>query len=128
MVSSLRELVNGSLTRDFRTLVFFMNQCPPGTQVFQWGRFEFFRTFAEIFANECLSQVSTTPAISCSAVSMTPARNLFSVIASDVDTGDKFITGPVTGPRIRMCEVPLRFFMAVPMTIAAAVADFGGRR
>jgi hypothetical protein len=70
-----------------------MNQCPPGTQVFQWGRFEFFLTFAEIFANKCLSLVSTTLAISFSAVSMTPARNLFSVIASDVDTRDKFITG-----------------------------------
>ena len=28
---------------------------------------------------------------------------------------------------IRVCEVPLRVFMAVPMTISAAVADFGGR-
>jgi hypothetical protein len=29
-----------------------MNQCPPGPQVFHWGRFEFFRNFSEIFANE----------------------------------------------------------------------------
>jgi hypothetical protein len=29
-----------------------MNQCPPGSQVFHWGRFEFFRKFAEIFAND----------------------------------------------------------------------------
>ena len=28
-----------------------MNQCPPGPQVFHWGRFEFFRKFTEIFAN-----------------------------------------------------------------------------
>ena len=76
-ISLLRKLVNGSLTRDFQSLFFLMNQCPPGTQVFQWGRFEFLRTFAEIFANECLSQVSTTPAIICSAVSMTPVKNLF---------------------------------------------------
>jgi hypothetical protein len=53
-----------------------MNQCPPGPQVFHWGRFEFFRKFAEIFANEYLSQVSTTPAINCSEVSTTPAKNL----------------------------------------------------
>ncbi len=26
-----------------------------------------------------------------------------------------------------MCEGPLRLFVAVPMTISAAVADFGGR-
>jgi hypothetical protein len=53
-----------------------MNQCPPGPQVFHWGRFEFFQKFAEIFANEYLSPVSTTPAINCSAVSTTPAKNL----------------------------------------------------
>ncbi len=49
---------------------------PPGPKVFHKGRFEFFRKFAEIFANECLSPVSTTPAISCSPVSTTPAINL----------------------------------------------------
>ncbi len=32
----------GSLTRDFRRQVFFMNQCPPGPQVFHWSLFEFF--------------------------------------------------------------------------------------
>ncbi len=35
-------VVKGSLTRDFRLQVFFMNQCPRGPQVFQWGRFKFF--------------------------------------------------------------------------------------
>jgi hypothetical protein len=43
--------LKGSLTRDFRLQVFFMNQCPPGPQVFHWSHFEFFRKFAEIFAN-----------------------------------------------------------------------------
>jgi hypothetical protein len=42
----------GSLTRDFRLQVSYMNQCPPGPQVFHWGRFEFFRKFVEIFAND----------------------------------------------------------------------------
>jgi hypothetical protein len=77
----------------FSTSGFFMNQCPPGPQVFHWGCFEFFR---KIFANECLSPVSTTLAISCLTVSMTPAFNSchrFSVSAIVVDTGDKFITG-----------------------------------
>jgi hypothetical protein len=46
--------MKGSLKRDFRLQVFFMNQCPPGPQVFHWGHFEFFRNFAEIFANEYL--------------------------------------------------------------------------
>jgi hypothetical protein len=41
----------GSLTRDFRLQVFFMNQCPPGPQVVHLSLFEFFRKFAEIFAN-----------------------------------------------------------------------------
>ncbi len=58
----------GSLTRDFRLQVFFMNQFPPGPQVFHWGCFEFFRKFAEIFPHVCLSPVSMTPAIRCSAV------------------------------------------------------------
>ena len=80
-----------------------MNQCPPGPQVFHWSHFDFFRKFAEIFANYCL--LSLTPVINCSAVSKTPAKNLspvsttpaispfhrFSVIAGVVDTGDKFI-------------------------------------
>ncbi len=68
--------LKGSLTREFRLQVFFMNQCPPGPQVFHWGRLEFFWKFAEICANEYLSPVSTTPAINCSAVSMTLAKNL----------------------------------------------------
>ncbi len=50
-----------------------MNQCPPGPQVFPWGRFEFFRKFAEILANEYLSLV-------------------FSGVN---DTGEKFIAGVV---------------------------------
>ncbi len=78
-----------------------MNQCPPGPQVFQRGRFEFLQKFVEIFANGCLSPVSMTLATSCSVVSTTPAKKLpainpchgFSVIASVVDIGDKFITG-----------------------------------
>jgi hypothetical protein len=60
----------GSLTRDFRLQVFFMNQCPPGPQVFQWGRFEFFRKFAEIFANETVQRCVN-------------------------DTGEKFIAGVI---------------------------------
>jgi hypothetical protein len=58
----LRRSCTGSLTRDFRLQVFFMNQCPPGPQVFHWGCFEIFRKFAEIFTKEYLTPVSTTPA------------------------------------------------------------------
>jgi hypothetical protein len=75
--------VKGSLTRDFRLHVFFMNQCPPGPQVFHCSHFEFFRKFAEILANYCLSPVSMTPVINCSAVSTTTAK----FIAGVVDTG-----------------------------------------
>ncbi len=58
---------------------------PIGPQVFHWSLFEFFQKFAEIFANECLSPVSTTPAINlCHG---------FSVNAGDVDTGEQFIAG-----------------------------------
>jgi hypothetical protein len=51
-----------------------MNQCPPGPQVFHWGRFEFFRKFAEIFANEYFDT----------------GDKLFSGVN---DTGEKFIDG-----------------------------------
>ncbi len=44
-------IIKGSLTRDFRLQVFFMNQCPPGLQVFYWSHFEFFRKLTEIFVN-----------------------------------------------------------------------------
>ncbi len=57
-----RYIFKGSMKRDFRLQVFFKNQCPPGLSVSNWDRFEFFRKFAEIIANECLSAVSTTPA------------------------------------------------------------------
>jgi hypothetical protein len=63
-----------------------MNQCPPGPQVFHWGRFEFFRNFAEIFANEYLSPVSTTPAIN----KKQKQKTLFSGVN---DTGENFIAG-----------------------------------
>ncbi len=79
------------LENDFRALFclkgvwheiigFFMNQCPPGHQVFHWGHFEFFWKFAEIFANEYLSPVS----IKCSAVSLTLAKNLSTVSTTPV--------------------------------------------
>ena len=82
-----------------------MNQCPPGPGPGPLEPFEFFRKFMEIFANYCLSPLSTTPVINCSAVSMTPAKKFlpvsvvinlchgFSVIGRVVDTGEQFITG-----------------------------------
>ncbi len=86
-----------------------MNQCPLGPWVSHEDRLDFFRKFAEIIASECLSAVSTTPAINSSTVSMTLLTNLsvvtrtpkinlchgFSVIGGVVDTGDKFITGVI---------------------------------
>ncbi len=69
-----RAAIKGSLTRDFRLLVFFIIQCPPGPQVFHWGCFEFVQKFAEIFAINC-SVVSMTPAKNLSPVSTTPAIN-----------------------------------------------------
>ncbi len=78
-------LLKGSLTREFSTLGFFHESGPPGPWVFLWGRFKFFRKFAEIFANECLSLVSMKAAISWC--------HRFSVIAGAVDIGNKFIAG-----------------------------------
>ncbi len=51
----------GTVSRDFRLLVFFMNQFPPIPWVYHEGRFEFFRKFSEMFAAKGLPPVSTTP-------------------------------------------------------------------
>ncbi len=53
--------IKGTVSRDFRLLVFFMNQFPPSIWVYQYGLFEFFRKFAEIFAAQGAPPVSTTP-------------------------------------------------------------------
>ncbi len=42
--------IKGTVSRDSRLLFFFMNQFPPSPWVYHWGRFGFFRKFAEIFA------------------------------------------------------------------------------
>jgi hypothetical protein len=53
--------VKGTLSRDFRLLVFFMDQFPPSIGVYHYGHFEFFRKIAEIFAAQGTPLVSTTP-------------------------------------------------------------------
>jgi hypothetical protein len=58
-----------------------MNQCPPGPQVFHWGRFEFFRKFArDIREVMFITGVNDT------------GEKLFSGVN---DTGEKFIAGVV---------------------------------
>ncbi len=53
--------LKGTVSRDFRLLVFFMNQFPPSIRVYQYGLFDFFRKFTEIFAAQGAPPVSTTP-------------------------------------------------------------------
>jgi hypothetical protein len=67
-----------------------MNLCPSGPQVFHWGRFEFFRKFSEIFANEYLSPVLLTPAINPCHGEITKKPKLFTGVN---DTADKLIGG-----------------------------------
>jgi len=54
-------LLKGTVSRDFRLLVFFVDQFPPSIWVYHYGNFEFFRKFAEIFAAQGTPPVSTTP-------------------------------------------------------------------
>ncbi len=54
-------MLKGTVSRDFRLLVFFMNQFPPSIWVYHSGHFEFFWKFAEIFKAQGASPVSTTP-------------------------------------------------------------------
>jgi hypothetical protein len=51
--------VKGTVSRDFRLLVFFMNQFPPSICVYHYGHFKFFRKFAEIFEAQGAPPVST---------------------------------------------------------------------
>jgi hypothetical protein len=44
--------LKGTVSRDFRLLVFFMNQFPPSTRVYHYGHFEFFQKVAEIFVDQ----------------------------------------------------------------------------
>jgi hypothetical protein len=53
--------LKGTVSRDFRLLVFFMNQFPPSIRVYHYGHFKFFRKFAGIFAAQGAPPVSTTP-------------------------------------------------------------------
>jgi len=67
--------LKGTVSRDFLLLVFFMNQFPPSPRVLHLDRFEFFRKFAEIFANQGAPPVSTTPVANLPPVSTTPVAN-----------------------------------------------------
>ncbi len=53
--------LKGTVSRDFRLLVFFMDQFPPSIWVYHDGHFNFFRKFAEIFAAQGAPPVSMTP-------------------------------------------------------------------
>ncbi len=56
-----KRLLKGTVSQDFFLLVFFMNQFPPSPRVSHLDRFEFFRKFAEIFADQGWPPVSLTP-------------------------------------------------------------------
>jgi hypothetical protein len=55
--------IRGTNTRLIQDFQIFMNLCPPSPEYPIRTVSNFFRKFAVIFANECLSAVSTTPAI-----------------------------------------------------------------
>ncbi len=53
--------IKGTVSRDILFLVFFMNQFPPSSWLFNWGCFKFFWKFADIFTAQGLPPVSLTP-------------------------------------------------------------------
>jgi hypothetical protein len=83
-----RLILKGSLTQDFRLQVFFMNQCPPGPQVFHWCLFEFF--------SKILGDI-------CEFMFITGVKDTGDKLFSGVnDTGKKFIAGVVdTGEQFK---------------------------
>jgi hypothetical protein len=80
----------GSLTRDFRLQVFFMNQCPPGLQVFHWSHFEFF-----LKIRGDIRELMFITGVNITGVNDTGDK-LFSGVN---DTGEKFIAGVGHGRR-----------------------------
>jgi hypothetical protein len=70
-INSGRDGFMGSLIQDFRLQVFFMNQCPPGPQVFHWSLFEFFSKIPRRYL-----RINVYHRFSCLAVSTTQAKNL----------------------------------------------------
>ncbi len=60
------------MSRDFRLLVFSMDQFPPSIWVYHYSHFDFFRKFAEIFAAQGTQPVSTTPAANLPPVLLIP--------------------------------------------------------
>ncbi len=69
----------------FSISVFFHESVSPGPLSNPLGSFRLFRKFAAIIANECLSAVSTTPAINCSGSVKDTGDKFFGVVN---DTGD----------------------------------------
>ncbi|MFO0001890.1 MAG: hypothetical protein ACK559_12245, partial [bacterium] len=70
---------------DFLLQVFFMNQCPPGPQVFHWSHIEFFRKICgDIRELLFITGVNDTGNKLFSGVNNT-GEKIFAVV---VDTGD----------------------------------------
>jgi hypothetical protein len=126
--TTVRYPLQGTVSRDFLLLVFFMNQFPPSPRVFHLERFVFFQKFAEIFASQGAPPVSTTPVANLPPVSTTPAA----------------ILPPVSTPRWQIChryqqhrwQIFPPFSLALlipvanlpPVSFATGVNDTGGNR
>jgi hypothetical protein len=53
--------IKGTVPRDFRLLVFFMNQFPPSTWVYPYGHFKFFQKIrGDIRGSRCTTGVVDT--------------------------------------------------------------------
>jgi hypothetical protein len=71
----IEHLFKGTLTRDFRPLVFFIKQLPLGPWDTGWSLFQYVLVFAEkidfVIADFCRSGVNDS-AVTCTAESLTP--------------------------------------------------------
>jgi hypothetical protein len=69
-------LIKGSLTRDFRLQVFFINQCPPGSQVFHLEPLWIFSKIRGDTGDKLFSGVNDTGE-KFTPVSLKPVNNLY---------------------------------------------------
>jgi hypothetical protein len=99
-----------------------MNQCPLGPWVLPWGRFEFFQKFAKIFSNECLSPVTTTPAINLLPVTTT---SVIRVCGVSMDTSFHGGSNETIGGHVRLRQPELLPFWFEVVLAASGASNQG---
>jgi hypothetical protein len=93
--STFKFIFKGTVSRDFRLLVFFMNQFPQAHEYTIRAFSNFFENSRRYSQLKVLPLVSLTPVANLPPVSTTLAKLVPKFAAGDVDTGGNFAAGVV---------------------------------